>query len=110
MINKKIATFIECIEKNHFYEAHEILEEVWFPRRFENCIEVQLLKGFINAAVSFELIKRGRIIQSKKVWANYLKYRKNLYNISSQYKNSYFQLARYLENKQLTLLRHQISI
>ena len=99
MINKKIQDFINCIEHSHFYEAHEILEEIWFPRRFENCMEVQLLKGFINAAVSFELMKRGRVTQSKKVWATYLKYRQNLYKISSQYKNSYFQLARYLETK-----------
>lgn len=106
MINKKIEEFVKCIEENRFYDAHEVLEEVWFPKRFEKCNEIQLLKGFINAAVSFELIKKGRIEQSKRVWANYLKYRQNFYSISSQYKNSYFQLTRYLENKQRTLLHH----
>ncbi|WP_304545099.1 DUF309 domain-containing protein [Sulfurimonas microaerophilic] len=110
MINKKIEEFVHCIDESRFYDAHEALEEVWFPRRFEKCSEVELLKGFINAAVSFELIKRGRIPQSKRVWANYLKYRQNLYRINSEYKNSYHKLARYLENKQKTLLGHNIII
>lgn len=110
MINKKINEFVKCIEENRFYDAHEVLEELWFPRRFEKCVEVELLKGFINAAVSFELLKKGRLAQSKRVWANYLKYRQNLYRISSEYKNAYFQLSRYLEYKQITLLSHQISV
>ncbi len=104
MINKKIDQFVECIEETRFYDAHEALEEVWFPRRFENCQEMNLLKGFINAAVSFELIKRGRMQQSKRVWANYLKYRQNLYKISSEHKKRYFELSRYLETKQQHLL------
>lgn len=105
MIDKKIAEFVQCIEENRFYDAHEVLEEVWFPKRFEKCYEIQLLKGFINAAVSFELIKKGRIQQSKRVWANYLKYRQNLYKISSKYINSYHKLSRYLENKQSILIK-----
>ncbi len=107
MINKKIEEFVACIEEERFYDAHEVLEELWFPRRFEKCIEIELLKGFINAAVSFELIKRGRMAQSRRVWANYLKYRQNLYKISSNYKNSYFKLARYIEKKQYTLLKQR---
>lgn len=106
MINKKIDEFVALIESDRFYDAHEILEELWFPKRFEKCPEVQLQKGLINAAVSFELIKRGRIPQSKRVWANYLKYRQNLYKIDSQYQNSYHKLVRYLDNKQVTLLSH----
>lgn len=107
MINKKIDEFIRHIDESRFYEAHEALEEIWFPRRFEQSHEVGLLKGFINAAVSFELIKKGRIEQSKRVWANYLKYRPNLYRVSSQYTNSYHKLARYLENKQNSLIKSE---
>ncbi|MFT7860467.1 MAG: DUF309 domain-containing protein [Sulfurimonas sp.] len=110
MINKKINEFVKCIDEERFYDAHEVLEALWFPRRFEKCYEIELLKGFINAAVSFELIKRGRIPQSKRVWANYLKYRQNLYRINSRYKNSYFKLARYLEQKQLSLFRHHLTV
>ena len=96
-MHKEIDDFILCIEEERFYDAHEALEEVWFPRRFEKSSEVKVLKGFINAAVSFELRKRGREKQSKKVWANYLKYRQFLLQVESPFKNRYHQLSRYLE-------------
>jgi len=98
MIRKKIEAFMLCLDEERYYDAHEVLEEVWFPRRFEESGEVKLLKGFINAAVSFELIKKGRIPQSKKVWANYLKYRQFLYKTDSIHLNDYYKLSRYLEN------------
>ena len=82
-------SFLEMLEQERFYDAHETLESLWFPRRFDDSDEVRLLKGLINAAVSFELKKRGRIKQSKKVWGNYLKYRKLLYKIQSPYFNEY---------------------
>ena len=66
--------FLKCLREERFYEAHEVLEHFWFPRRFEDNDEVRLLKGFINAAVSFELLKRGRIESSERVWRNYRKY------------------------------------
>ena len=94
---KKIQNFKSCIHEQRYYDAHEALEEVWFPRRFEKSSEVQLLKGFINAAVSFELHKRGRVVQSKKVWGNYLKYRPLLQSIT-EYKNDFYRLSRYIES------------
>ena len=93
----KIEAFKICLDEQRYYDAHEVLEEAWFPRRFENSNEVKLLKGFINAAVSFELHKKGRIPQSKKVWLNYLKYRQLLFKVDSPYKNDYNSLSRYIE-------------
>jgi len=89
--------FIKCLQEDRFYDAHEALEEIWFPKRFEENNEMKLLKGFINASVSFELIKRGKIDASKKVWKNYLKYRPLLYKVNSIYLNKYHFIARYLE-------------
>ena len=97
-MHKKIDSFIRCIDEKRFYDAHEALEEVWFPRRFEKSSEVQILKGFINASVSFELRKRSRVKQSKKVWANYLKYRQFLFKTDSQHLCEFYRLSRYLEN------------
>ena len=97
-MHKYIQEFILCLKEERFYDAHEALEAAWFPRRFEDDKEVKLIKGFINAAVSFELIKRGREKQSKKVWANYLKYRPYLFAIDSKYQNSYYQLSRFVES------------
>jgi len=98
MIQQKIAAFQEALSKEEYFQAHEFLEEIWFPRRFENNAEIQLLKGFINAAVSFELAKRKRLTQSKKVWANYLKYRQHLFTIDSPYLNEYYKLSRTIES------------
>lgn len=96
MINK-IQEYQRCLDEERYYDAHEALEAIWFPRRFEESAEVKLLKGLINAAVSFELIKKNRIPQSKKVWMNYLKYRQHLYKVDSIHLNRYYQLTRYVD-------------
>ncbi len=100
-MKRRIERFMELMEAQRFYDAHEVLEEVWFPRRFEDNDEIRLLKGFINAAVSFELIKRGRETPGKKAWANYLKYRALLYRIRSEHLNDYHRIVRYLDGKML---------
>ncbi len=74
--------FIRLIEAGDYYEAHEVLEEVWFPKRFERDDEIFLIKGFINASVAFELHRRGRIEPAKKTWQVYLKYRPMLNRLS----------------------------
>lgn len=103
MMHKYIKEFTQCLHEERFYDAHEALEAAWFPRRFEEDKEVKLLKGFINAAVSFELVKRGRGKQSKKVWANYLKYRPCIFQIESEHQNSYYQLSRLVEHLYFSL-------
>jgi len=97
-MKNKIENFKKCLFEERFYDAHEALEEAWFPRRFEVSDEVKLLKGFINASVSFELFKREREKQSKKVWANYLKYRPLLFKVQNSYSNEYYQLSRLVED------------
>ena len=85
--------FVLCLEEERFYDAHEALEEIWFPRRFEDDIEMKLLKGFINAAVSFELTKRGRPDSATKVWKNYEKYRPLVDTFDSINTNYYEKLV-----------------
>ena len=94
-----------CMDEKRYYDAHEAIEELWFPRRFESDNELKLLKGFINAAVSFELIKREREKPSQKAWATYLKYRPLLYKINSPFLNEYHTLARHIE-----AIKHSKSI
>lgn len=103
-MHKHIQKFIKCLNEERFYDAHEVLEAAWFPRRFEDDKEVKLLRGFINAAVSFELLKRGKEKQSRKVWANYLKYRPYIFEIDSLYQNSYYQLSRVVENMRFFII------
>jgi Domain of unknown function (DUF309) len=89
MINKHIQEFLCCLDEGRFYDAHEVLERLWFPRRFEDDPEIKLLKGYINASVSFELCKRGRGNSAKKVYNNYLKYKSLRLHLSSSNSEEY---------------------
>jgi len=73
-LEKAIQSFIECLKQERFYDAHETLEVLWFPLRKNPSDEVNLLRGYINASVSFELYKKGRFTPSEKVWKNFTKY------------------------------------
>lgn len=95
--------FAVCINEARYYDAHEALEEIWFPRRFEDDQEMKLLKGFINAAVSFELVKRGRPASSDRVWKNYEKYRVLLGSFESEHENKYTALAKLIEETRTEL-------
>lgn len=95
--NKHFDNFLIALDEKRFYDAHEVLEELWFPKRFENSNEVRLLKGFINASVYFELIKKGRPLAAKKVWINYLKYRQLIFKTSSAKVNIYYKIQRHIE-------------
>jgi len=55
----KIKEYKNFILEHKFFEAHEALEEFWFPKRKEKSVEILIVKGFINAAVAFELKKEG---------------------------------------------------
>ena len=90
--------YLQCLEEARYFDAHEALEEVWFPRRFEvENDEVMLIKGFINAAVSFELVKRGRETSALKVWKNYEKYIVLLEKVETAHKKRYLHLQEYVE-------------
>lgn len=86
---KQLELFIQNLQNGNFYDAHEDLECLWYERRFEESDEVKLLKGFINASVSFELRKKGKIEASQKVWNNYLKYRDLVNKIDSLHIEKY---------------------
>ena len=90
--------FIQELDEEKFYDAHESLEKIWFPRRFEDSDEIKLIKGFINAAVSFELIKKGRAEASDKVWKNYLKYKGLIDKINSPYLSEYRLILQHIHN------------
>ncbi len=94
---KYLDRFVICLEEERFFDAHEALEEVWFPRRFEDDMEMKLIKGFINAAVSFELTKRGRQNPATQAWGNYEKYCPLLEKFNSINSSYYTRLARHVE-------------
>jgi len=86
------------LSEGRYYDAHNDLEHLWYPRRFEKDDEVLLWKGFINAAVCFELIKRGRQEASEKAWKNYLKYCPLLENLITPHKQLYVKMVQIIEH------------
>jgi len=55
-----LRAYILCIENKDYFDAHEVLEEAWHPLRLRKDPLRNLLKGYINAAICFEHIKRDR--------------------------------------------------
>ncbi|MGA9046778.1 DUF309 domain-containing protein [Sulfuricurvum sp.] len=102
-ITAAFAAYACSIHEERFYDAHEDLEQLWFPRRFEDNDEVKLWKGFINAAVSFELIKRGRPSPSEVAWKTYLKYRPLLESLVTPHKELYGKMMELIEKKHQVL-------
>jgi len=90
---KLFEEFKELINKNKFFEAHEVLEEYWQSIRKTSHPYKNAYKGFINAAVALELKKRGRN-NYKKVWATYERY-KYLY----VQKREFLEIMKFLDSK-----------
>ena len=52
--------YLQLLEKEEYFEAHEVLEEAWHPLRLSSHPLANLAKGLINGAITFEHIKRKR--------------------------------------------------
>jgi hypothetical protein len=89
--------YLKSLHEERYYDAHEDLEALWFPRRFEKENEVMLWKGFINAAVCFELIKLGRRKPSETAWKTYLKYVALLEDLETEHKQLYVTMVKFIE-------------
>lgn len=96
-MREAVEAYLLCLREERFYDAHEVLEAFWFPRRFEKTDDVLLLKGFINASVSFELIKRGRPEPSMRAWKTYMKYLPLMENVPVDQQFHYKMLAEAVE-------------
>ncbi|MDP3266246.1 MAG: DUF309 domain-containing protein [Sulfuricurvum sp.] len=96
-VTQACAAFLKSLAEERYYDAHEDLEALWFPRRFEQDDEVKLWKGFINAAVSFELIKKGRPKPSETPWRTYLKYVALLEGLGPEHKHIYVTMMHFIE-------------
>ena len=54
-----LKNYIELLEKEAYFDAHEVLEEAWHPLRKVNHPLKNLAKGLINGAICFEHLKRN---------------------------------------------------
>ena len=51
--------YLKLLDEEAYFEAHEVLEEAWHPLRLKKHPLANLVKGFINGAITFEHIKRN---------------------------------------------------
>jgi len=78
----------QYVINGEYFEAHEVLEEVWQGLRKTDEDIQWAYKGLINAAVALELKKRKRREEVyKMVWGNFEKYRK-YYDLSEEIKKT----------------------
>jgi len=61
-----INEYLRLLDEEEYFEAHEVMEEAWHPLRLKEHPLANLAKGFINAAIGFEHIKRNKKNASKK--------------------------------------------
>jgi predicted metal-dependent hydrolase len=52
--------FCRRLEREEFFEAHEVLEEAWHVLRKRKDPLASPVKGLINAAIAFEHLRRNR--------------------------------------------------
>ena len=98
-IAKAFEAYELSLLEERYYDAHEDIEAIWFPRRFEDSDEVKLWKGFINAAVCFELIKKGRPTPSETPWKTYCKYRTLLEGLETDHYEIYVRIDTLIQNR-----------
>ena len=69
-----IKEFIDDLLSENFASAHEVMEQKWKEYKNISHPKRKLLKGFINGATAFELVKRGKLDGAKRLWEVYQKY------------------------------------
>ena len=58
--------FFACFNRGLFYEAHDVLEELWLPLRRER--EGDFYKGLIQLAGAFVLLQKGRLAPAARLF------------------------------------------
>jgi len=53
-------SYLLLLDKQKYFDAHEVLEEAWHPLRKKHHPLKNLVKGLINGAICFEHLERNR--------------------------------------------------
>ncbi len=85
-MQKTLEEFITALDKENFAPAHEIMEKKWKEYKKNANPLTKLLKGFINGATAFELVKRGNLDGANRLWGVYEKYLPDLKEEIEEYK------------------------
>ena len=76
-LEEALEEYLTLLEQEQYYDAHEALEEAWHPLRKANHPLKNLVKGLINAAVSFEHLKRNKTDAKRKATTVYKSFDKH---------------------------------
>jgi len=77
-LKEALEEYLILLNKEQYFDAHEVLEEAWHPPlRKANHPLKNLLKGLINAAISFEHLKRNRSDAKRKASTVYKSFEKH---------------------------------
>ena len=91
---EQLKEVLTLLENDKFVEAHDLLENEW--RKYKNDENTReesfILKAFLNASVSFEIYKMGRINHYENLWNTYKKYEYLIDKIDSVHSNTYKQI------------------
>ena len=94
-----LKAYLVLLDKEEYFEAHEVLEEAWHPLRKADHPLKNLVKALINGAVSFEHLKRNRDEagrKARKVMESYERH-KGLYHDNIEYANLFKQACEKIE-------------
>ena len=69
--DRHYAGFFRCFNTQHYYEAHDVLEEVWLPIRGQ--AQAKYYQGLIQMAGGFVHLKKGRLDPASRLFALALK-------------------------------------
>jgi len=73
-MRKTLECFIQHLRDEDFAGAHEVMEHQWKAYKKEAHPLTKLLKGYINGATAFEVLRRGKTEGAKHLWGVYKKY------------------------------------
>ena len=84
-MRETLEIFIQNLKDREFSQAHENMEAQWKIYKREANPITKLLKGFINGATAFELVRRGKMDGAVMLWGTYEKYLPLLQNDIEEY-------------------------
>ncbi len=73
-MRKTLEVFIQHLKNERFAEAHEEMEQQWKQYKKQAHPLTKLLKGYINGATAFELVRREKMEGARRLWEVYEKY------------------------------------
>ncbi len=101
--------YIRLLKEREYFDAHEILEEIWHPLRKSNHPLKNLVKGLINASIAFEHIKRNRAKSQERAMRVIVSYERHknicreeieLYRLFSEAISTVEEIKNYLCSKE----------